>query len=920
MSSVNSKLENWRRGLRKATDCRYVGPRPQNETDKDMLIGRKEDVDEITTLVLKKLLVVLHGYSGVGKSSLLQNGLYAVLKESKFEVLVCRRWQTGRDLDYGSEEAVERYLANGIERTRELRDGQGAAPSGLALGRIDGRLRKTLEKKCEAGGGVVLILDQFEELLRQQSELAKCVIKWVVRTGHLSSRIRVVLSLRTDGLHLLDPLLRGVKPFSMERIAIAELSDPEIIGNVIRALRPVAASSDGGVWEKMEEEAARRLGKAWTHAAVKPGLLDLQATLYALYYRARGRANRGNGGDGARATGAHPRCRIETGDLESFVRDAKMAADCSSVFALGLREAMSLKIAHAEQAARDARLDRYLVVGTREMLRRMLPMLSSGDFKVPVRDAELARRTLETELRVLEEELAREAGGGQCESFSADVAVEKLLCDLEMSGDSLLDRQVRVPALQKCFPKGAAGDSTPGTAYRPVDVTAGPMMSASASATLLEEVRRVAFAIKWLEATEIVRRDPDGTLLLVHDGAGVALSDWSADRANDAETALFQLTGSRGQRFAWPEDPDSDGKTIDGVIANLNWRDCTVSTKLERVIFLNCDFKGTTFLDCTLEGVTFVNCLLDDANFEQCDIVGKVRQKRIKRAPENQEEAREKVRLAPSFSVSIGEEAGDDFAGYCGSGERGVRQLFSDTSDVPAMLGPCPPDHEGEWLAHFGESDGAAFSAGGVPVGVTPTSGGVAMIGGRICFLTLYRCVAKRNGGFVFHHVSGEGLSVVEHGGGELDIHDGAIRGISFSRDRREGDEDGGVRIELTVHDSLISNAYFSGGLSGAATFDDSMVFMLLNAGENNVRGFEVSVKNCRYLCLVNTNDPEGGFDEYSVRETIRFFDSKSGSTFGLRNGEALARDLESMDFRYHPHLWEARQRATRRLRDWGGK
>ena len=79
-----------------------------------------------------------------------------------------------------------------------------------------------------------------------------------------------------------------------------------------------------------------------------------------------------------------------------------------------------------------------------------------------------------------------------------------------------------------------------------VDVSAGPMMSASPLLTLVEECRRCVFAIDWLVATEIVRRDPDGTLLLVHDRSGEALRSWADTEGSDPAYALRQLTGARG--------------------------------------------------------------------------------------------------------------------------------------------------------------------------------------------------------------------------------------------------------------------------------------------------------------------------------------------------------------------------------------
>jgi hypothetical protein len=243
--------------------------------------------------------------------------------------------------------------------------------------------------------------------------------------------------------------------------------------------------------------------------------------------------------------------------------------------------------------------------------------------------------------------------------------------------------------------------------------------------------------------------------------------------------------------------------------------------------------------------------------------------------------------------------------------------FFSDTSGVPAVPGGQQADHSGELLAHFDASvtTSNAFPSarsGGSSVRVIkPTPGGVAMIGGRLCFLTLYRCKAEGKSPFALHHVSGGGFDIVEHNGGLIDIHDGAIRGISVTRDPEDsaGGTSSHVSINVTVNDSLMVNTYFADHLAGAAKITNSVVLMLLNASDGEQ--FSVQIRDSRYQFLVNTNEPDGLEDSRDLGDASRYFDliPWTHSRFHARNRQPLAVDLEKMDYRARPELWEAHQR-----------
>jgi hypothetical protein len=900
-------LGSWRSELAKFDECPFVGPRPQTSRDgRRMLVGRAQDVERITRTVVDRSLVILEGYSGVGKSSLLQNGLSSELEKAGFLVLVNRKWAAPPpSLD--SDLAVERYLAQRIRQTHEDRQASFGPIDMVDLTEMEknGGLRETLDA-LYAQRASVLVFDQFEELLRE-SDVAEKVVTWIKDTGY-RSRTRIVISLRTDSTHLLSPMLRGVKPFSMDRVELKEITDVEDIRKIVQTTR--------NKQDAPEASAVERLLALWQDK--RPSILDLQSTLYALHFS--------RCSDLPYDALTH---RVITADDVTEFED-KAEGLLLSAFEFGLRRSISLKIEHAVEAARRMGADEYLVAGTREIVRRAATLLSSGGFKVPISNTELAERTLERERKILEQALGDEWRQGMQPSGSevwteggddssttpseaASLVFRRLLTALSKADDPLTVHRGDIADFVD-LPLEKRQDLY----FDRRGVTAGPMMSASAGAALLEEIRRVWFAVEWLESTEIVRRDPGGTLSLVHDGAGVALKAWADEDEAEAESALHRLTAARGEHFVWREEIGGNSEKPK-VIANLNWRECRITADFRHTVFMNCDFSGLRFDRCRFQGVTFVNCLLDDANFEYCTVTGSETQRPVVRKDKG-------AAMAPSFTIATTESETRDLAQYMdGLIDNDLQQLFSDTSGCPARPGCPPPDFAGDWLAHFvpggsGLPASASPSWGhrDPPIVVSPTAGGIAMIGGRLCYLTVYRCKSENNAAFAFHHVSGDGLDIVEHSGGRIIIHDGAIRGIALTRDQdihasaASGDDLSPVSLEVT--DSFVANVVIADGVRGSASFDRSRLLMLINASENSASGFRVAITRCRHQFIVNTDDPVGDSAEDSeTGNPWLALIPNTRSRFSLLHREQLANDLAAMDFRLHPQDWERAQRELRR-------
>ena len=168
----------------------YVGSRPFEHEDSSFFFGRDGEAEKLAGMVAASTLTVMYGESGVGKSSLLRSRLPSAL---------C-------DLDPGWR----------LIYFSEWRPGSGAklaAAVGAALGLSEQvnieELSKSLPRAATRNDTpILLVLDQFEEFFVYaasqefetiQSEIAKLANRagWAVK---------VLMSLRSDGLFLLDTL------------------------------------------------------------------------------------------------------------------------------------------------------------------------------------------------------------------------------------------------------------------------------------------------------------------------------------------------------------------------------------------------------------------------------------------------------------------------------------------------------------------------------------------------------------------------------------------------------------------------------------------------------------------------------------------------------------------------------------------
>jgi hypothetical protein len=217
---------------------RYPGLKPFDRAQSAVFYGRREDAVRLTNLILQQRLSVLFAKSGIGKTSILQAGVAPSLEQQNYAPIFIRLDKTDAPLvDTVGEILTKNDLVGGYDKTGERPDERQT---------IWERMKRLEFDLDGLPATPVLVFDQFEEVftlshseasrrrfLAELADLANGAMPDVIRANmlerfqqsdpNLSADImrwwesqpdlRVVISIRSDFLHLLDdisPLIPGI--------------------------------------------------------------------------------------------------------------------------------------------------------------------------------------------------------------------------------------------------------------------------------------------------------------------------------------------------------------------------------------------------------------------------------------------------------------------------------------------------------------------------------------------------------------------------------------------------------------------------------------------------------------------------------------------------------------------------------------
>lgn len=895
-------VQRWKdKFYRLEADCPWAGPRPlsreRDENARHRLVEREGETAHFLNTVSENTLVVYHGVSGAGKTSLLNIEVFDTLLAADFAPLVWRAWGSLGEQD------PEHFL------TERLRENDQLHPEVLAELDSGRTLLDVLDELY--GDRVVLILDQFEHLIRSRSRGFNRMVDWLltVNRGH---QVRVVLSLRSEHVYQLARLMKSAKPFTTAYLELKAMDTPQQIRRAILKPRRSGRTS-------ITEEAAEEIMRQWLRAAglpedspvvrdrdaaarvvpertdlppvgpdrsgpvstdwtEAPRMLAVQACLYSLNLAAR------------RRTGATV-AEVSLDDVKQMLaaaEEAKLRTQTElDIFTHGLNLAIEGRLSHCAQACEALPLGvnrehgRDGIPPTLTSLARgcvvdVVDHLSSGGYKIERSAGDLFLRSKDREFRVAR--WPRESGRAAVEGLiSGRDTIDYLAADRSLLTEFLEKplREVEPKRIPSREPSDSWLERLPSLGVYPgvpwlddeEDIAAGSMLGLRAGEVLVEQLRAYAFALDWLETASLIdleSGDERIVVSLVHDGFGSALESWAASVGTEPRIAASSLVAFEGHRFDWTESDDAyfrNSPEEPRYLANIRWRYCrVVGAKFTSVVFLNCDFRGAVFTDCTFEGATFVNCLLDGASFEKCTILGQVSlgaefddswakaidpsggalDGEAREDAAASETTRELKSELPGFTAKGTYVASlvRELEWFRGTHE-GADRIYSPTSGVAAVPWPAEPSAL-EW---------------------EPQTSGLVMYGGRLSSLMVRDCTFAGRGQLALCYMAGSSLDFVEQNGGDIILYSTTVRGVAVTGELPSEHERPNERFELRAYDCVLADVFFGARIEGTATILESKVLGISSASERLVVFVNHSV--VAGATNVTVGDDAGRLDEY---------------------------------------------------------
>jgi hypothetical protein len=567
----------------------WTGPRPLG--DGDLLVGRGQDVTDAVNLCQTADIVRLTAPSGVGKTSFLQAGLVPALAAIGGKFLPEARPSWVEVVERGSDPATQYLAAIGARPDQSATDAFRTAITGP-----DGEQR----------GAPVVLLDQFEELLRYSPAAGADLLAYVAKIAQRTGVTHIVVA-RSEYLDQLRPLDLHGRPYPF---ALQQVRDRPALEQLVR--EPAAAAgidvTDGTatllaeLWAKAEEYTRVR-GRGWgTPTGVATDLVSGTSDLGLLHFQAllwsfkRWLLRNAPLREHIDTDDVRSLCEELTGTPLGEVVEPPAAA---AIVAGSLREYVRRTVAELTDATttdpdhEEAR--RTWPLGPRTMLARVAPHLSSAGYKVPQARSTLEYRGLVQDLSAAERSRLRRG-----------------VMSLEAVGDQL-----------KLEPAGAAIRWE-----RPSDPSVPPRaIPTSDVAAVMVASLRLALSSAARPDVNLLRAHPRGDDVvyeLVHDGIGRSLEDWAEEvLLADVATVLGAITAETGQEIT--TNIDRSGSVASAascpnvslehgrpVISNLRWTGCSIkNVTLQSVVFRECDFRGSWFEDCSIEDVDFIDCVFN---------------------------------------------------------------------------------------------------------------------------------------------------------------------------------------------------------------------------------------------------------------------------------------------------------------------
>jgi hypothetical protein len=274
----------------------WLGLASFTEESRAYFYGRDDEVAELARRVQRKLLTVLFGQSGLGKTSILRAGLVPRLRSQGYCPIYVR-------IDYGKDspepaEQIKEAISRAARRSGEWTQA-GVAIKGESLWEFLHHRDDVLRDESGATLIPLLIFDQFEEIftLAQSDEFGRTrAARFIEELADLVENrapksleakldedesgaerfdfargdYRVLIALREDYLAPLEGLKKAMPSISQNRLRLAPMTGDQ-------ALAAVMQPGKGLVTEEVAAAIVRFVagGAELAHAEVEPSLLSL---------------------------------------------------------------------------------------------------------------------------------------------------------------------------------------------------------------------------------------------------------------------------------------------------------------------------------------------------------------------------------------------------------------------------------------------------------------------------------------------------------------------------------------------------------------------------------------------------------------------------------------------------------------------
>jgi hypothetical protein len=451
---------------------------------------------------------------------------------------------------------------------------------------------------CDMAGGMILIFDQFEEVLRAGEEFADEAVEIIVKLYRFERRARLLLSLRGEQLkylHSLESFVQGLLNRTYFLLPMRAQTVEEAIQSSARAASiQLDKATAATILEWLRQLGVRTLqaraelptGVEGKTADEPVDLLTLQTILRELFELCQERQQ---------GKGASPDTLVIDADFLEGYRNGR-----STDVLVG--EALERWIARAltpqaagrpeDSAGVIAALPQDKLMGTvRRVAARMAPFLSSGGYKVAAEELDLMWGALRRDFVRLRPGIER---------------VPRYLWRVEGTPPRLHRESLGLAEQYNDDTKESLSGLARERQWSPAD-TADYLV-----AVYYETLRR-------LNVSNILKRisvRKETIWELVHDGLGRPFINWAEKQVGTWEDCVFSPTVCRG------EDIFIVQHQREQTISHACWQGCWIEllegAVFEEVVFAECDLRGTVFAYCTFKGGGFKECILNGALFIDC--------------------------------------------------------------------------------------------------------------------------------------------------------------------------------------------------------------------------------------------------------------------------------------------------------------